>query len=282
MFLSERGIHRTTENQLSELSRTEQASVNNDKQDRTILFVSNRDGNDEIYSMTSDGLNIVRLTNNNVPDGRASWSANGQHIAFASGVAGARDIYVMNANGSGLRNLTNTPTADEDWPEWAPTGNKIIFSSNREGNHEIYTVNFGGDQLTRLTFRPQDDKWPTYSPDGSTIAFQTDLGLPDRTDVFVMISDGSGIKRLTTSTGLDQMPAWSPDGNRIAFMSTRDGNPEVYLMNSDGSNQDKFDEYTRRGWTAILVTGRKWNCFYQCKGFCSSIYISKVRNLSDE
>src|SRR5688572_1769395 len=137
-----------------------------------ILFVSNRDGNDEIYSMEWDGTEVKRLTYNNVPDGRASWSANGNHIAFASGPVGSRDIYVLNANGKGLRNVTNTPDADEDWPEWSPRGNKIIFSSNRHGNHEIYVSDIDGEEVTRLTERSQDDKWPTWSPDGNLIAFQ--------------------------------------------------------------------------------------------------------------
>ena len=92
----------SSENQL----KSAQSSINKDKQDRQILFISKRDAitTDEIYSMNADGSNIVRLTNNEVPDGRASWSANGQHITFASGVVGSRDIFVMNANGQGLRN----------------------------------------------------------------------------------------------------------------------------------------------------------------------------------
>ena len=159
------------------------ASVNNDRQKRKILFVSNRDGNDEIYAMDVDGSNIVRLTYNNAPDGRASWSANGQMIAFASRQPGSRDIYVMNANGHGLRNITNTPNADEDWPEWSPTGNKVIFSSNRDGNHEIYMTDLDADEVARLTFRTQDDKWPTFSPDGKKIAFQSNLGGSAATDV---------------------------------------------------------------------------------------------------
>ena len=202
-----------------------------------ILFVSNRDGNDEIYTMNPDGSDVVRMTYNNVPDGRASWSSNGTHIAFASGAVGSRDIYVMNANGEGLRNVTNTPAADEDWPEWSPRGNMLIFSSNREGNHEIYVSDIDGEGLTRLTTRPQDDKWPTWSPDGTKIAFQSDLGLPARTDVFVMNADGSGITRLTTAEAFDQMPTWSPDGTRIAFMSARDGDAEIWMMNADGSMQ---------------------------------------------
>src|SRR6266496_5857813 len=70
------------------LNNSANSSVNNEKQDRKILFVSNRDGNDEIYAMNEDGTNTVRLTYNNVPDGRASWSPNGQMIAFASGQPG--------------------------------------------------------------------------------------------------------------------------------------------------------------------------------------------------
>ncbi len=133
-FACEKEIRYTSIKESSLLSaKTEHNLVKNDKKDRKILFVSNRDGNDEIYAMNIDGSNVVRLTYNNVPDGRATWSANGQHIAFASGAVGSRDIYVMNANGQGLRNLTNTINADEDWPEWSPKGNHIIFSSNRDG-----------------------------------------------------------------------------------------------------------------------------------------------------
>ena len=209
----------------------------NKKNNAGILFVSNRDGNDEIYSMKLDGSNISRLTINDVPDGRATWSANGQHVAFASGAIGSRDIYIMKANGSGLRNITNTPNADEDFPEWSPIGNFVIFSSNRDGNHEIYVTNFDGNNVKRLTFRPEDDKWPTFSPDGRRISFQSNLGSPALTDVFVMNADGTGIIRLTEANAFDQMPTWSPDGKKIAFMSARDGNPEIYVMNKDGSNQ---------------------------------------------
>ena len=159
-------------------------------------------------------------------------------------LSGDRDIFVMNANGKGLRNITNTPGKDEDWPEWAPQGNNIIFSSNRDGNHEIYFYNSDDESTTRLTNRTQDDKWPTFSPDGSKIAFQSDMGIAaGRTDIFVMNADGSNVTRLTTSTAFDQMPTWSPDGTKIAFMSARDGNPEIYVMNADGSAQTRLTNF---------------------------------------
>jgi Tol biopolymer transport system component len=72
------------------------------------------------------------------------------------------------------------------------------------------------------------------------IAFQSNLGSPALTDVFIMNVNGTGITKLTEVNALDQMPAWSPDGKKIAFMSTRDGNPEIYVMNNNGSNQTRL------------------------------------------
>ena len=221
--------------------KSNSGSENSTKKERQVLFVSNRDGNDEVYAMNADGSNLVRLTFNTVPDGRATWSSNEQHIAFASGTSPYRDIVVMNANGNGLRNITNTPGNDEEWPEWAPQGNNVIFSSNRDGNHEIYLYNSDDESTTRLTTRTQDDKWPTFSPDGSKIAFQSNMGAGlGQTDIFVMNADGSGVTRLTNSASFDQMPTWSPDGTKIAFMSARDGNPEIYVMNADGTGQTRL------------------------------------------
>src|SRR5215216_637071 len=153
-----------------------QKEISSNKQQRMVLFNSDRDGDYEVYAMNEDGSNLVQLTDNSVLDGRATWSSNGQLIAFVSGAAGSRDIYVMNANGHGLRNVSNT-NADEDWVEWSPKGNKLLFSSNQDGNYEIYTMDLEGDNITRLTYRPAtSDGWATYSPDGTKIAFHSNVG----------------------------------------------------------------------------------------------------------
>jgi len=194
-----------------------------------IAFVSFREGTYccGIYVMNAaDGGGLVHL-----PPGRApAWSPDGSKIAFTRYGANASDIYVMNADGSGIVQLTNTP-GNDDQPAWSPDGSKIAFSSTRDGNHEIYVMNAtDGSGLVRLTNDPLWDDHPAWSPDGAKIAFSK------YSTIYVMnATDGSGLVRLTT--GWDDDPTWSPDGSQIAFTRrTDDGNSDIYVMNaSDGS-----------------------------------------------
>lgn len=223
------------------------STINNAKKERTVLYISSQGQTNtstiyDLYAMNPDGSNMIRLTYSaNV--GRGAWSANGQHVGFSAGPANNRDIFVINANGSGLTNITNSAGYDEEWPEWSAKGNMLIFSSKWDfttgtalNNFEIFTYNMDDNIFTRLTNRTQNDLWPTYSPDGSKIAFHSSVGTGN-TDVFTMNADGSGVTQLPGTAVLDQMPTWSPDGSQIAFMSTRAGNPDVWIMNADGTGQ---------------------------------------------
>ena len=199
-----------------------------------IAFVSDRDGNDEIYVMNADGSGVRRLTNNSANDRYwyPAWSPDGARIAFTSSRDGNEDIYVMNADGSGVRRLTNN-FADDWVPAWSPDGTRIAFGSERDGNDEIYVMNADGSGVRRLTNNFADDWYYSWSPDGTRIAFGSDRDGND--EIYVMNADGSGVRRLTNNSANDLLPAWSPDGARIAFVSDRDGNEEIYVMNADGS-----------------------------------------------
>lgn len=111
---------------------------------------------------------------------------------------------------------------------------KIAFHCEFSGNDDIYIINADGSHLKRLTHDLRFDGQPTWSPDGRMIAFQSQRD--GNQHIYAMDSDGSNQVRLTGTAGNERSPAWSPDGTRIAF--ERGGN-EIWIMNSDGTNQRK-------------------------------------------
>ena len=122
---------------------------------------------------------------------------------------------------------------------------KIAFASYRDGNFEIYIMNADGSEPTRLTNDSADDEYPSWSPDGKKIAFQSkrDGNMNTEvynTEVYTINADGSEETRLTDNPAYDAFPSWSPDGKKITFASSRDGNMNIYVMNADGSEQTRL------------------------------------------
>ena len=227
------------------------------EQNARISFISDRDGNEEIYVMNADGSDVARLTHTDGHIvGYPRWSPDGQRIAFTSDQNGNNDIYVVNADGSGLTQLTHSDSSDAD-PAWSPDGQRIAFTSGRLGDiysylanaadsgftrgsvqiigaAGIYLVNADGSGLTKLTDDSGTDFAPRWSPDGQRIVFVSDRdGDPD---IYMMNADGPGLTQLTHSRQLELSPGWSPDGQRITFYKwPLDGKLEMYTMNADGS-----------------------------------------------
>ena len=222
-----------------------------------ITFVSHRDGNPEIYVMDVDGNNARNLTNNPDKDFQPSWSPDGKRIAFMSNRDGhvhaihgwpTYEIYVMDADGDNLQNLTNNPN-DDRYPSWSPDGKRIVFSSERAGHFrskfgitaEIYVMDADGGNQRRLTENRKNDSSPSWSPDGKRIAFASDRkGDFENFEIYVMDADGGNQQKLTNNRGDDRSPSWSPDGERIVFSSYRDGNAEIYVMDADGGNSQNL------------------------------------------
>jgi TolB protein len=181
-------------------------------------------------------------------DGLPVWSPNGRKIAFMRAWGSDGDIYVMNADGSGLRRLTRTPGPGWTWlPIWSPSGRKILFGKiaasfrpDRKPHYvdrpEVWVMNADGSGQRRLA-SGQPSAW---SPDGRKIAF-TGAGIPG---IYVMNADGTGQRRLTTATFVSA--TWSPDGGKILFTryerGSRGKRSDIYVMNADGSGQRKLAE----------------------------------------
>jgi WD40 repeat protein len=207
-----------------------------------LAFVSSRDGNPEIYTINSNGVGAVRLTNNPGADEAPAWSPDGSRIAFQSGRDGNVEIYVMNADGSNPRRLTDHDAADYS-PSWSPDGSKIAFTSNRDGNAEIYVVNADGTSPLRVTNNNAADSDPDWSPDGQRIAFASNRDGDN--DIYIMTADGSDVTALTNTPDDEWTPAWSPEGASIAFSRGMDCyysycQGDLFVISASGSEETRL------------------------------------------
>jgi len=196
-------------------------------------FVSNRDGNNEIYTMNVDGTGVARLTVNVASDVSPTWSPDGTKIAFVSNRDGNYEIYTMNADGTGATRLTTSIRSDLS-PAWSPDGTKVAFQSYRDNAYlpEIYVMNVDGSGQTRLTVNTFSDLDPAWSPDGTKIAFSTDRD--GNFEIYTMNADGTGATRLTSNAATDSSPTWSHDGTKIAFVRGDLGYvTQIYVLDAD-------------------------------------------------
>jgi Tol biopolymer transport system component len=201
-----------------------------------IAFHTNRDGNEEIYSMDPNGSNQTNLTNNPAYDVSASWSPDGSKIAFVSDRDGNYEIYTMNANGSGQTRIT-TNTVNDVQPSWSADGSKIAFTSDRSGDFEIWSVDANGSNPVRLTNSAGVDGLPNWSPDGSKIAFQS--ARDGNNEIYVMNANGSSPTRMTNTSASEDTPTWAPDGSKIAFRRYIASGPQSYVcsINAGGGGE---------------------------------------------
>ncbi len=172
-------------------------------------------------------------------DGGDTWAAWQPPIAFTSDRDGNREIYTMDRQGGAVRRLTEDPAADET-PAWSPAWTRLAFQSNRAGNWDIFTL---------------------------------------RADCDLAAADAAqrcDVQRLTDNPADDMLPAWSPDGRSIAFVSTRDGNPELYVMDSHGQNQRRLTFNPGGDWRPAWLPDSQHLAFTSDRAGNNDIYLLTV------
>ena len=214
-----------------------------------IVFVSNRDGSPNIYSIDAKDNREQKLTDTQAEDSEPCWSPDGRHIAFSRKVNRIAEIFVINADGSGLQQLTRHRSIS-DGPVWSPDGKYIAYYTWARDNWEIFVIAVDTGVYRNVTNSPGTDTYPHWSPDGKQIVFHCQQKDGDW-NIYVMGRNGSHRRCLTTNPSEDWLPTWSPDGTKIAFWSTRRGNWELFLMNPDGSDPQQISNENGRVHYAI-------------------------------
>lgn len=181
-----------------------------------------------VYVMNADGSDARTLANRPLAfDASPAWSPDGSRMAFESTLDGKRAIWVMQADGQGLRRLTEGSGSDFA-PAWSPDSSRIAFMSDRDGNEEVYDIGADGSGIRRLTANTAPDGFPAWSPDGTRLAFVSSRD--GESGIWVMSPDGSNPSRLVPGPVAPARPAWAPDGRQIAFASDRDGgNLDIFV-----------------------------------------------------
>ncbi|PWB49591.1 MAG: hypothetical protein C3F13_19550 [Anaerolineales bacterium] len=245
-----------------------------------ILFVSSRDGNPEVYTLDDAG-HIRRMTDNQAADIQAVWAPNLQRFAFTSNRDGQNEIYLMNADGTGLVNLTTNP-ADDQYPTWSVDGNWIAFSSNRDGNYEIYLLNVNTFETQNLTNNPANDTQPdwvnstTFDLEGESILFTSDRD--GNQEIYRIKTDRSEQVNLTANPANDQMAKGSPDGALVVFTSNRDGNQDIYSMRIDGKGATNLTNNPANDYGPCWAPSQAWVAFTTDRDGNNEVYITKSGN----
>lgn len=168
-----------------------------------------------------------------------AWSPDGKQLLITSGKYPDTEIYLINADGTDAKRLTNN-TFPDHYPVWSPDGKSFAFSSRRDGVWKVFLMNADGSKEQALTETSKDEHNPariSFSPDGSLLAFTSDRD--GNTEIYTFGLKDKKTTRLTDNPARDNAPVFSPDGKRMAFESNRDGNMEIYLMNADGTGQTR-------------------------------------------
>ncbi|MGH3089700.1 MAG: hypothetical protein ACRDSJ_20635, partial [Rubrobacteraceae bacterium] len=211
--------------------------------------------------MKPDGTGSQRLTNTAVVESEPAFSPDGTKIAFVANSFDVDEqtdleIWTMNADGTDRTQLTSNTFPDTQ-PAWSPLGDKIAFVSARTGDTDrnVYVMNADGGGQTSITpnsptgcssncYQGNDDD-PTWSPDGTKIAYVHGYGPPTNPfagggvpNIWTMDPNGDNKTNVSNNPDVSSvMPAFSPDGAKIAYVGATDTNRDIWVMNANGTGQ---------------------------------------------
>ncbi|GEM_PF-2254367 len=209
----------------------------------TLVFVSNRDGDYDIWSMDLSDYSVTNLTDNDNTEWDPDWSPDGTKVVYKSDYDdGKGDIWVMDSDGSNQTNLTPERSDVEDWdPTYTRQGTQIVFVTRMGANaatDEIFIMDSDGDNVTRLTTNRVPDWYPDCHPSQDLILFTSKVSpcSPTGDDIYTMNYAGGSRSLLYQSPGDNDDQMYNSDGTEIVFCNNNSGYYRLWTMDSDGTN----------------------------------------------
>lgn len=172
-----------------------------------IAAVVSRQGNTDIYTVSSEGTGPVRLTDNRAIESSPTFSPDGRQMAFVSDRTGAPQVWIKNLDTGEERRLTYNGSYNAS-PAWSPTGEWIAYAAQAGNNFDIYIIDPEGTFTTPVVTNDRSDEDPAWSPDGRKIAFSSNRR--GRKEIYIVDVTGQNTRLLTDGAGSCTNPAWSP------------------------------------------------------------------------
>lgn len=239
-----------------------------------IVFPSNRDGDFDIYIMKADGSGVRNLTPDNPGlDDVPTLSRDGSKIAFYSFRNNRDNILVMDTSGANLDTLVYGGAVYN--PAWSPDGASIAFDALDSlqpvaSVHEIWEVTVQGGQLRQVTHDGVVNRAPDWSPDGTTLVFQSQPDTSTNPQLATIEASGASRRQLTDLAGGPLRPSWSPDGSKIAFSAiVSGGGNEIFTVAptpgttpqrlTNNPSEDLFPDWSPDGTQLTFTSNRDGN-----------------------
>lgn len=207
---------------------------------KKIVFASNREGNDNIYSINLDGTELTRLTDHPGNDMYPEVSPDGKKIAYTSDIGGTWQIMVMDWDGKNKKQLTNNPFRS-GYPSWSFDGKYIYFEGHIDENWELFRINSDGSNQIRLTFNPKYEDW---HPDGHPYEYKIiyESGVAGHEDLYIMDNDGSNIKKICKEHQRRRTSDVLYNGNKIVYSRYTNNQSDIWIMDFNGENEKKLTD----------------------------------------
>lgn len=203
---------------------------------RPIVFVSDRDGNLEIYSVDPSGESLRNLTSSPTDESVPVLSPNRELIAFQSYSGSDSALEVMQVDGTSRTALAGG-TGVHRSQRWSPQSDRIAYIAEQGGKLQVFVVNTDGSNMLLLTAIAGDEVGD-WSQSGTAVVF----AVHDGEDMGIYTRNPDGVNEFRVSEAPDFHPIWAPNSRRLAFLSTRDGSPDIYVMDADGSDQKRVTQ----------------------------------------